>query len=74
MKITIQLYATFRNGRFKEDLRDYTEGITSREVVADVGLNEGDLGMVLVNGRHAALEQALSHGDKLALFPLLGGG
>jgi molybdopterin converting factor small subunit len=32
------------------------------------------LGVVMVNGRHAPLEQELQDGDNLALFPLVGGG
>jgi molybdopterin synthase sulfur carrier subunit len=74
MKITVQLFATFRVGRFKQEQRDYSEGITCRQVIADVGLNGGAVGMVLVNGRSASLDYALGHGDSLALFPLLGGG
>ncbi len=74
MTITILLFATFRNGRFKQEQREYSEGADCRQVVSDVGLREEDLGMALVNGRHASMEQALSHGDSLFLFPLLAGG
>jgi len=74
MKIIVNLFATFRVGRFKRQQRDYPDGITGQQVVADVGVSEEDLGMVLVNGRHAPLKQVLSDGDSLSLFPLLGGG
>ena len=74
MKITLKLFATFRVGRFKAQERDYPEGTNCRRVVADVGLNEEELGVVLVNGRHAPLEQRLREGDTLSLFPLVGGG
>lgn len=74
MKITVRLFATFRTDRFKQDQRDYPDGALCRQVVADVGIPGEELGMILVNGRHASLDQALNDGDSLSLFPLLGGG
>jgi molybdopterin converting factor small subunit len=74
MQITVKLFATFRVGRFKAEDRSYPDGTACRQVVADVGLKEEELGIVLVNGRHAALEQPLREGDALSLFPLVGGG
>jgi molybdopterin converting factor small subunit len=74
MKITVKLFASFRDGRFKEEVRDYPPGTPCRQIVLDVGLKEEELGVVMVNGRHAPLEQELQEGDVLALFPLVGGG
>jgi sulfur-carrier protein len=74
MKITVKLFATFRVGRFKEEQTDYAMGTTARQVVADLGLEREKVGMVLVNGRHADLDQPMGEGDSLSLFPLLGGG
>lgn len=74
MKITVKLFATFRVDRFKEEDRDFPEGSTCREVLADVGIGEEELGILLVNGRHAPLEQVLAKGDAVSLFPLIGGG
>jgi molybdopterin synthase sulfur carrier subunit len=74
MQITVKLFATFRVGRFKAEDRNYPEGTDCRHIVADVGLKEEELGIVLVNGRHAPLEQKLLEGDALSLFPLVGGG
>ena len=74
MKITVKLFATFRVGRFKEELRDYPAGTTCGDVSADVGIGVGELGIVLVNGRHAPVGQALQEGDAVSLFPLVGGG
>ena len=74
MKIMIELFATFRVGRFKKEHREYQVGSTFRQVIADVGIIEAELGMALVNGRHTPMEHELSDGDSVALFPLLGGG
>lgn len=74
MNLTIQLFATFRNGRFKEAQRDVPENITLGQVVAELGIAESEIGMALVNGRHASMGQGLGDGHVVALFPLLGGG
>ncbi len=74
MKINIKLFATFRIGRFKQAQRVYPDGATCQQVVAVVGIKGEELGMILVNGRHASLDQALNDGDSLSLFPMLGGG
>ena len=74
MKITVKLFASFRVGRFKEELRDYPAGTACGAVVAGVGIAEGELGIVLVNGRHAPVGRILQEGDALSLFPLVGGG
>ena len=74
MRITVNLFATFRVGRFDKVERDCHEGLTLRHVVDDVGIRVDDIGMSLVNGCHASLERILVEGDEVYLFPLLGGG
>lgn len=74
MKLTVQLFATFRNGRFKEAQMQFAEKITLGQVVAELGITIGEVGMVLVNGRHASMEQELCEGQLIALFPMLSGG
>lgn len=74
MNVTVKLFATFRVGRFKVEEREYPQGTTCREIIAEVGLTEDELGIVLINGRHAALDARLEEGDTLSLFPLVGGG
>ena len=74
MKITVKLFASFRIGRFKTEERESAAGTSVGRIVAELGLQEGELGIVLVNGRHAPLDRALQEGDQLALFPLVGGG
>jgi molybdopterin converting factor small subunit len=74
MQITVKLFAMFRSGRFKAEAREYPAGTPCRQVVLDLGIPEAELGIVLVNGRHAALGQEMNEGDTLSLFPLVGGG
>lgn len=74
MQITVKLFATFRNGRFKVAQQERPQGTACREIVLDLGLTEGEIGIILVNGRHVSLDHPLSDGETLSLFPLVGGG
>ncbi|HZW35316.1 MAG: MoaD/ThiS family protein [Deltaproteobacteria bacterium] len=74
MRITVKLFATFRKGRFDAEVREVPPGTTVSRIVDDVQLPERELGIILVNGRHADRSRELSDGDTLALFPLVGGG
>jgi sulfur-carrier protein len=74
MTITVKLFASFRNSRFKEEIQVFPEGADCRSVLLSLGLKEEEIGVVMVNGRHVPLDQQLQQGDTLALFPLIGGG
>lgn len=74
MHITVKLFATFRNGRFKETSQECPEGTAGRAIMLGLGLTEEEIGVVLLNGRHATLDAILQDGDTLSLFPLVGGG
>ncbi|HBG05533.1 MAG: molybdopterin synthase sulfur carrier subunit [Geobacteraceae bacterium GWC2_58_44] len=74
MHVTVKLFATFRNGRFKIAEQELPEGTECRRVVLDLGLTEEEIGIIMINGRHGTLDQKLAHNDVLSLFPLVGGG
>ncbi|HEY5974004.1 MAG TPA: MoaD/ThiS family protein [Geobacteraceae bacterium] len=74
MNVTVKLFASFRTGRFEIETREYQPGTTVGDVVRELGLSVGELGIMLVNSRHVKLAHPLADGDTLALFPLLGGG
>jgi len=72
--ITIKLFAQFRNGRFKEAKQQVPQGTDCQTVILSLGFRLGEMGIVMVNGEHASLDQQLNEGNTLALFPLVGGG
>ncbi len=74
MQITIKLFATFRVGRFDVVTRDYPTGTRIADIVTELHIPEKEIGMVMLNNRHAESDQELHEGDTLALFPLVGGG
>jgi molybdopterin converting factor small subunit len=74
MQVTVKLFATFRQGRFSIETREYPPGTSVGQIVDEIDLPREQLGIILVNSRHVALEHELAEGDTLALFPLVGGG
>jgi sulfur carrier protein ThiS len=74
MEITVKLVGLFQTDRFKQRVCTYPPGTRVDDVVADLGLPRLHLGIVLINGVHAATDTRLTEGDQLMLLPLLGGG
>lgn len=74
MLITIKLFATFREGRFKIEEREVPEGTTIADVLRSLDIDEKEIGTLFVRGRHADTDRVLSEGETLAIFPLVGGG
>lgn len=74
MNVKVKLFATLRDGRFEEEVREYPSEITVRLVLKDLGISEYEVKVVFVNSRHAKLDQELCDGDVLGVFPPIGGG
>ena len=74
MRITVKLFATFRVGRFSEETGDYPPGTHISDIIDGLQIPEKEIGMIMLNNRHAEPHQELAEGDSLALFPLVGGG
>lgn len=74
MQIKVKLFASFRDGRFKEELREYEEGTTPGDIIAALGIDLEEVGVIMVNSRHADADRPLSEKDNLAIFPVIGGG
>ena len=74
MQVTIKLFANFRNDRFIKEVQTIAPGSTVGAIVSELSLTEEEVGVILINGRHSNLDQPLTEGDILSLFPLVGGG
>lgn len=74
MQITVKLFATFRTGRFVSEVREYKPGTRIGEVIDALQIPQSEIGMIMVNNRHAEPSDLLTENGSLALFPLLGGG
>lgn len=74
MTITVKLFATFRIGRFAAMKQEYPLGTPVANVIKDLGIQEEEIGMLMLNSKHIEPQYALQEGDNLAIFPLVGGG
>lgn len=74
MRITIKLFATFRDGRFKVEERELPEGGQVGDVLKSLGIALEEVAICLVNGRDANEHSILGERDTLSLFPPVGGG
>ena len=74
MKITVKLFATFRDGREKIQIFELEQGKTPEDVIAVLGIEKSEIAIFLVNGRDGQFDKALIEGDLIALFPPVGGG
>ena len=78
MRIEVRLYATLR--RYVPSAAegvlavDVPEGSKAADVIANVGVNADEVHILMVNGVSSPLDQVLAEGDRLGLFPPVGGG
>jgi molybdopterin converting factor small subunit len=74
MLVTVKLFATLRNGRFREKRLDIKQGTTTGEIIESLGIREEEVGVTMINSRHCSLEEAPGMNDVVAIFPMIGGG
>jgi molybdopterin converting factor small subunit len=74
MKLTVKLFAHFRDNRFVTEVQEYPDGITIGEIVDRLDIDRDDIGITMINSKHCGFADTLSEDDTLAIFPLVGGG
>jgi sulfur-carrier protein len=74
MLVTVKLFATFRAGRFDVAQVEHPAGATLGSIVDALELPREEIGILLLGGRHASLDQQPAPGDTVSIFPLVGGG
>jgi len=79
MSILVKLSASLRNRLPGYDPHAGLEvahrpGLTVGQVMAELGLAPEEVKIILVNGVSGDTDTALAPGDRLALFPAVGGG
>jgi sulfur carrier protein ThiS len=74
MQIEVHLFATLRQGRFRQKTLQVPPGCTVADVCRQLVIGDGEAAMLMVNGAAAQADHQLAPGDEVALFPALGGG
>ena len=74
MELEIKLFASLRKYNPELERIEVDDGITILELFDKAGIPPAEVSIVLVNGRHATLDQALHDGETVAAFPPIAGG
>lgn len=74
MNVTVKLFASFQKGRFIVRQMDLAPESIVEDVVETLAIPRPEIGVVMVDGRHADFDRPLAAGETLAIFPVIGGG
>jgi len=74
MTVKVKLFANLRKQRFKESDLTCEEGALLSDLLDTLKIEKKRIGILLVNGRDAKLNQKLTTGDTVSIFPAVGGG
>lgn len=74
MEVNVKLFATLRDGRFKEQTVELSDHSKVADVIGKFDLPFEEVAISMVNGRDVDNDYQLQNGDTLALFPPVGGG
>lgn len=74
MKITVKLFAYFRDNRFAVEVREYPENTLVGDIIDELGIDRDEIGITMINSRHCQFETTVQQKDILAIFPVIGGG
>ena len=74
MKITVKLFAYFRDNRFKIEQREIDEATSVGDIVDALGIDREEVGVLMINSRHTEFAAHPEENDVLAIFPVVGGG
>lgn len=74
MQVNVKLFATLREGRFKQEITELSDNSRVLDVLKKYELPLEEVAICLVNGRDADNEHTLQNGDTVSLFPPVGGG
>lgn len=74
MQIEIKCFATLSDFTPEGNFLAVDDGTTIKQVIDALGIKIEDVKIMFINGKHESLESVLKEGDRLGLFPAVGGG
>jgi molybdopterin converting factor small subunit len=72
--IEVRLFATLRKGRENISFFSPDEVADGFSILKRLNIDEAEVAIYLINGRHDALSTLLVDSDVVAVFPAVGGG
>jgi len=73
MAITIKCYATLSAFAPEGEIQ-HIDGRTVADLIGQLHIDIADVKVIFINGVHATAEQQLHDGDRVGIFPAVGGG
>ncbi len=74
MKIQVSCFATLSKYTPEDGQVELEEGATPDLVLDRLLIPREEVKIVFINGQHAGMNAVLKHGDRLGIFPAIGGG
>ena len=74
MQIEIKCFATLSDFTPEGNILAVDDGATIQQVIEALGITVKEVKIMFINGKHESLESVLKEGDRLGLFPAVGGG
>lgn len=74
MEVKVRLFATLREGRFKEKMLELGPLPTPQTVIDLLEIPLEEVAILLINGRDGKMETVLTETDVVSIFPPVGGG
>ncbi len=74
MELEVKLFASLQRFNQQQERFELEDGATVLDFLERFGIPASEVAIVLVNGRHAELEQPLREGESIAVFPPIAGG
>lgn len=75
MKISVKCFATL--AKFQPENNESYEiadGMTIAQLIEHLGMQPADVKIIFINSAHSKPEVVINDGDKVGLFPAVGGG
>ena len=74
MRIELKCYATLARFAPLSEGVDVPESATVADVITSLGMPQDEIKLIFINGVHVSADTILKQGDRLGLFPPVGGG
>lgn len=74
MKITVKCFATLSDRQPENDSEYDFRGITLGDLLAELAIDQDEVALLFVNNLHSEPKRELVEGDRVGIFPPVGGG
>lgn len=74
MRITVKCFATLARLQPPDGILDLEGEATPQSVIRVLRIPEDEVNIIFINNKHAPADAPLAEGDRLGLFPAVGGG